>query len=55
MERGKITQEQAIEEAGKPIKIFLAKYAREKDIKFYFWKYLTLRLRVRRTTSSSKF
>jgi flagellar biosynthetic protein FliP len=35
MERGKITQEQAIEEAGKPIKVFLAKYAREKDIKLF--------------------
>ena len=35
MERGKITQEQAIEEAGKPIKVFLSKYAREKDIKLF--------------------
>ena len=35
MEQGKMTQEQAIEEAGKPIKVFLSKYAREKDIKLF--------------------
>ena len=35
MENGTLTQAQAIEEAGKPIKVFLAKYAREKDIKLF--------------------
>jgi flagellar biosynthetic protein FliP len=35
MEQGKITQEQAIEAAGKPLKLFLAKFAREKDIKLF--------------------
>ncbi len=35
MENGTLTQEQAIEEAGKPIKVFLEKYAREKDIKLF--------------------
>jgi flagellar biosynthetic protein FliP len=35
MENGTLTQEQAIEAAGKPIKVFLAKYAREKDIKLF--------------------
>jgi len=35
MERGALTQEQAIEEAGKPLKVFLSKYAREKDIKLF--------------------
>jgi flagellar biosynthetic protein FliP len=35
MEKGALTQEQAIEEAGKPLKVFLAKYAREKDIKLF--------------------
>src|SRR5207244_9010859 len=31
MQQGALTQEQAIEEAGKPLKVFLSKYAREKD------------------------
>ena len=35
MENGTLTQEQAIEAAGKPLKVFLAKYAREKDIKLF--------------------
>jgi flagellar biosynthetic protein FliP len=35
MEEGALTQEQAIVEAGKPLKAFLAKYAREKDIKLF--------------------
>ena len=35
MQQGTLTQEQAIEEAGKPLKVFLAKYAREKDIKLF--------------------
>jgi flagellar biosynthetic protein FliP len=35
MEQGSLTQEQAIEAAGKPLKTFLAKYAREKDIKLF--------------------
>jgi flagellar biosynthesis protein FliP len=35
MENGTLTQAQAIEAAGKPLKVFLAKYAREKDIKLF--------------------
>ena len=35
MEKGIITQDQAIEAAAKPMKAFLAKYAREKDIKLF--------------------
>ena len=35
MEQGTITQDQALEEAGKPIKTFLGKYAREKDIQLF--------------------
>jgi flagellar biosynthesis protein FliP len=35
MEQGALTQEQAIEQAGKPLKAFLLKYAREKDIKLF--------------------
>jgi len=35
MEQGKLTQEQAIEAAGKPLKAFLSKFAREKDIKLF--------------------
>ena len=35
MEQGTLTQEQAIEAAGKPLKTFLAKYAREKDIRLF--------------------
>ena len=35
LEQGSLTQEQAIEEAGKPLKGFLVKYAREKDIKLF--------------------
>jgi flagellar biosynthetic protein FliP len=35
MEQGSLTQEQAIKAAGKPLKTFLAKYAREKDIKLF--------------------
>jgi len=35
MQQGALTQEQAIEEAGKPLKVFLSKYAREKDIKLF--------------------
>jgi flagellar biosynthetic protein FliP len=35
MEQGTFTQEQAIEEAGKSLKTFLMKYAREKDIKLF--------------------
>ena len=35
MEKGSLTQEQAIDAAAKPLKSFLAKYAREKDIKLF--------------------
>jgi flagellar biosynthesis protein FliP len=35
MEQGTLTQEQALEEAGKSLKGFLVKYAREKDIKLF--------------------
>jgi flagellar biosynthetic protein FliP len=35
MEQGTLTQERAIEEAGKSLKLFLLKYAREKDIKLF--------------------
>lgn len=35
MQEGTLTQEQAIEEAGKPIRGFLIKYAREKDIRLF--------------------
>src|SRR5262249_38192696 len=35
MEQGALTQEQAIDQAGKPLKAFLVKYAREKDIKLF--------------------
>ena len=35
MEKGAITQEQAIEQGSKPLKAFLVKYAREKDIKLF--------------------
>jgi flagellar biosynthesis protein FliP len=35
MEQGALTQEQAIEAASKPLKVFLAKFAREKDIKLF--------------------
>jgi flagellar biosynthesis protein FliP len=35
MEQGTLTQEQAIEEAGKPLKAFLSRFAREKDIKLF--------------------
>ena len=35
MERGTMTQGEAIDAAGKPLKAFLSKYAREKDIKLF--------------------
>ena len=35
MQQGSLTQEQAIEQAGKPLSAFLLKYAREKDIKLF--------------------
>ena len=35
MEQGTLTQSQAIAAAGKPLKAFLSKYAREKDIKLF--------------------
>ena len=35
MQQGTLTQEQAIEQAGKPLSAFLLKYAREKDIKLF--------------------
>lgn len=35
LEKGMISQDQAIEEAAKPLKAFLVKYAREKDIKLF--------------------
>lgn len=35
MEQGTLTQEQALEEAGKPVRNFLLKYAREKDIRLF--------------------
>jgi len=35
MQKGAITQDLAIEKAGKPLKTFLAKYAREKDVKLF--------------------
>ena len=35
MEQGTLTQEEAVEEAGKPLKKFLIKYAREKDIRLF--------------------
>src|SRR3954470_23226259 len=35
MEQGAMTQEQAMEKAGKPLSAFLMKYAREKDIKLF--------------------
>jgi flagellar biosynthetic protein FliP len=35
MEQGTLTQQQAIEAAGKPLKVFMAKYAREKDIQLF--------------------
>jgi flagellar biosynthetic protein FliP len=35
MQQGTITQDQAIDLAGKPFKAFLLKYAREKDIKLF--------------------
>jgi flagellar biosynthetic protein FliP len=35
MEQGTLSQEQAVEEAGKSLKVFLLKYAREKDIKLF--------------------
>ena len=35
MQQGALTQEQAIEQAGKPLSAFLLKYAREKDIKLF--------------------
>jgi flagellar biosynthetic protein FliP len=35
MEKGAITQDQAMAEASKPLKTFLLKYAREKDIKLF--------------------
>jgi flagellar biosynthetic protein FliP len=35
MQQGSLSQEQAIEQAGKPLSAFLLKYAREKDIKLF--------------------
>ena len=35
LQQGTLTQEQAIEQAGKPLGAFLLKYAREKDIKLF--------------------
>jgi len=35
LQQGALTQEQAIEQAGKPLSAFLLKYAREKDIKLF--------------------
>jgi flagellar biosynthetic protein FliP len=35
MDEGTLTQEQAMEEAGKSLKVFLVKYAREKDIRLF--------------------
>jgi flagellar biosynthetic protein FliP len=35
LQQGTLTQEQAIEQAGKPLSAFLLKYAREKDIKLF--------------------
>jgi flagellar biosynthesis protein FliP len=35
MEKGAITQDEALEKASKPVKAFLVKYAREKDIKLF--------------------
>src|SRR5216117_610259 len=35
MQQGSLTQEQAIQQAGKPLSSFLLKYAREKDIKLF--------------------
>jgi flagellar biosynthetic protein FliP len=35
MQQGTLTQEQAMEQAAKPLSVFLLKYAREKDIKLF--------------------
>jgi flagellar biosynthetic protein FliP len=35
MQKGQLTQEQAIEQAGKPLSAFLLKYTREKDIRLF--------------------
>lgn len=35
LQQGELTQDQAIEKAGKPLSVFLLKYAREKDIKLF--------------------
>lgn len=35
MEKGELTQPKAIEEASKPVKAFLSKYTREKDVKLF--------------------
>jgi flagellar biosynthetic protein FliP len=35
MQKGQITQEQALEQAGKPLSAFLLKYTREKDIRLF--------------------
>lgn len=35
LERGELTQARALEEAGRPVKAFLAKYTREKDVKLF--------------------
>ena len=53
MQKGAITQDQAIEKAGKPLKTFLAKYAREKDVKL-FLEITHAPRRALRTISSSR-
>ncbi len=35
LEKGAITESQALEEAARPVKIFLARYAREKDVRLF--------------------